>query len=56
MVATFNGNPSTTTISWYRPTNVSDETDFTAFYNELSSLVRNIPKHKVRISSGDMNA
>ena len=51
MVATFNGNPSTTIISSYSPTNDSDETDLIAFYNELSSLVRSIPKH----IGGEMN-
>ena len=44
MVATFNSNTSTTIISCYSPTTVSEETDLIAFYNELSSLVRSIPK------------
>ena len=48
MVATFNGNPSTIIISCYSPTNVSDETDLIAFYNELSSLIRSIPKHNLK--------
>ena len=56
MVAMFNGNPSTTIISSYRPTNVSDEMDLIAFYNELSSLVCSIPKHNVLIIGGDTNA
>ncbi len=56
VVATFNGNSSTTIISCYSPTNVSDETDLIASYNELSSLVRSIPKDKVLIIGGDMNA
>ena len=56
MVTTFNGNPSTTIISCYSPTNVSEETDLIAFYDELSSFVRSIPKHKVLVISGDMNA
>ena len=55
MVATFNSNPSTTTIC-YSPTNVSEETDLIAFYNELSSLVRSILKHNVLIFGEDMNA
>ena len=54
MVATFNGNPSTTIIC-YSPTNVSYKTDLIAFYNELSSLLHSIPKH-VLIIGGDMNA
>ena len=56
MAATFNGNPSATIISWYSPTNVSEETDLIAIYNELSSLVRSIPKHNVLVIGGDMNA
>ena len=56
MVATFNGNPSTTIISCNRSTNVSDETDLITFYNELSSLVRRILKHNVFIIGGNMNA
>ena len=56
MVATFNGNPSPTINSCYSPTNVSEETDLIAFYNELSSLVRSIPKHNILVSGGDRNA
>ena len=56
MIATFNGNPSTTIISCYSPTNVIDETDLIAFYNELYSLVRSITKHNVLIIGGDRNA
>ena len=52
MVAMFNGNPSTTIISCYHATNVSDETDLDTVHKELASCVRNIPKHE----SGDINA
>ncbi len=48
MIATFNGKPTATIISCYSPTNVSEETDLIAFYNELSSLVL--------IIGGEMNA
>ena len=48
IVATFNGNPNAS------PINVSEETDI-AFYNELYSLVRSIPKHNVLVIGGDMN-
>ena len=51
MVAIFNGNPSATTISCYSPTNVSEETELIAFYDELSSLIRSIPKHNVLVIS-----
>ena len=56
MVDTFNGNPRATIISRYSPTNVSEETDLIAFYNELSSLVHSIPKHNILIIGRDMNA
>ena len=56
MVATFNGNPKATIISCYSPTNVSDETELVTFYEELSSLVRSIPKHNLLVIGGDMNA
>ena len=55
-VATFNGNPSASIIFCYSPTNVSEETDLIAFYSEMSSLVRSIPKHNVLVIGGDMNA
>ena len=56
MVATFNGNHRATIISCYSPTNVSEETELIAFYVELSSLVRSIPKHNILVIGGDMNA
>ena len=56
MAATFNGNPRATIISCYSPTNVSEETELVTFYEELSSLVRSIPKHNLLVIGGDMNA
>ena len=56
VVATFNGNPQTTIISCYSPTNVSEEQDVLHFYNELASLVRAVPRHNMLIIAGDMNA
>ena len=56
MVATFNGNPKATIISCCSPTNVSDETELVTFYEELSSLVRRIPKHNQLVIGGEMNA
>ena len=51
MVATFNGNPRATIISCYSPTNVSEETELVAFYDELSSLVHSILKHNMLVIS-----
>ena len=56
MVATFNGNPSTTVISCYSPTNSSDEQDAADFYSDLTELTKAIPKHNVILVGGDMNA
>ena len=56
IVGTFNGKPRATIISYYSPTNVSEETEVVAFYDELSSLVPSIPKHNVLVIGGDMNA
>ena len=56
MAATFNGNPRATILSCYSPTNVSEETELVTFYDELSSLVRSIPKHNMFVIGGDMNA
>ena len=56
MVATFNGNHRATIISCYSPTNISEETELITFYDDLSSLVRSIPKHNVLDIGGDMNA
>ena len=56
MAATFNGNTRATIISCYSPTNVSEENELVTFYDELSSLVRSIPKHNMLVIGGDMNA
>ena len=55
LAATFNGNPRATIISCYSPTNVSEETELVTFYDDISSLVRSIPKHNVLVIGGDMN-
>ena len=50
------GNPKTTLISCYSPTNVSDEQDTERFYNDLTYFIRHIPKYNVLIIGGDFNA
>ena len=54
MCATCTGNPGTIIISCYSLTNASDEADITAFFNELSSLLRRIPKYNILIINGHM--
>ena len=56
MIATFNGNPKATVISCYSPTNAAAEEEVEDFYQVLSSLVKEVPKHNVKIIGGDMNA
>ena len=49
LVATFHSNPEPTLISCYNPTNISDEQEIIYFYDDLSSLVRSVPKHSALI-------
>ena len=56
MEATFHGNPNTTIISCYSPTNVSEELEVEQFVMELASLTRQIPKHNMLVIGGDLNA
>lgn len=56
ILATFSGNPATTVICCYSPTNVSDKQEILNFYDELSAIVRSIPKHNLLVIGGDMNA
>ena len=54
MVATFNGNPSTKIISYYRLTTVSDKASLSI--TSFSPLFVAIPKHSILIIGEDMNA
>ena len=56
MVATFNGNPKTTVISCYSPTNCSDDLEIQNFYYQLRDSIEKILKHNVLIIGGEMNA
>ena len=56
MVATFQGNPETTIISCYSPTNVSEEEQVENCNYDLSSLTRQILKHNLLVIGGDFNA
>jgi len=56
LIASFNGNPKTSVICCYSPTNVSEEVDIDEFYGDLSTLTRQIPKHNVTLKGGDFNA
>ena len=56
MISTHRFDISHTFLTNYNPTNVSEETNLVTFYDELSSLVRSIPKHNMLVIGGDMNA
>ena len=56
MITTFHGNPQTTLICCYSPTNVSDEDEVDNFYEALESITKQIPKHNMLIIGGDFNS
>ena len=45
-----------TIISCYSPTNSSDQDVIDNFYQSLSSVTRQVPKHNFLIIGGDLNA
>lgn len=56
MVVMFDGNPMVTIISCYSSTNEADDETASDFYDQLSGLLRQIPRHNMKIIAGDMNA
>ena len=56
IIASFDGNPSSSLICCYSPTNSSDEENVNSFYTELSSLIRMVPAHNIKLIAGDFNA
>ena len=55
IVATSTGDPKTTMVVCYSPTNVSEETQVREFYTELQDTIKKLPKHNVIIIAGDLN-
>ena len=55
-ILTLEGNPRTTIINCYSPTNVSSETEIEKFYQSLSDTITQIPVHNMVIIGGDFNA
>ncbi|XP_072033056.1 uncharacterized protein [Amphiura filiformis] len=53
---TLGGNPKTTIITTYSPTNVSDEEDVEEHYKQLNAATKSVPAHNVLIIAGDFNA
>ena len=56
LMATFEGNPKTTVISSYSPTDCTEDKIAEEFYTQLQTTLNQIPKHNVSIIAGDMNA
>ena len=56
MIVNFNGNPQTSIIVCYGPTNVCNPTEIENFYENLTSTTRQILKHNILIIAGDFNA
>ena len=56
MITTTNGDSQTTVISCYSPTNVSDEVEVERFFEELTLITRQIPKHNILIIGDELNA
>ena len=56
IIADFVGNPKSTVISCYSPTNSSSDDDINDFYNGLRSVMENVPAHNFLTIPGDFNA
>ena len=56
LVANFQGNPATTVVVTYCPTNVADDDIIEEHYNRLRGAIDAIPAHNLVIVVGDFNA
>eukprot|EP00057_Strongylocentrotus_purpuratus_P020276 XP_011674750.1 PREDICTED: craniofacial development protein 2-like [Strongylocentrotus purpuratus] len=56
IVANFQGNPATTVITTYCPTNVANEDIIEGHYDNLRRAIDSIPAHNVLLVVGDFNA
>ncbi|XP_059181661.1 craniofacial development protein 2-like [Centropristis striata] len=56
LIAEFSGNPVTTVIVVYSPTNVAPSEEVEKFYEDLTTSVRDIPAHNFLAILGDFNA
>ena len=56
ITASFTGNPATTILCCYSPTNCPSEEDTNLFYKNLSDALRDIPAHNMVLVGGDFNA
>ena len=56
MTIQFHGNPQTTIILCYNPTNVSDEIETEYFCTDLTAITRQVPKHNLLSIAIDFKA
>ncbi|KAK1902375.1 Craniofacial development protein 2 [Dissostichus eleginoides] len=56
LIAEFSGNPVTTVIVVYSPTNVAPSEEVEKFYEDLATAVRDVPVHNFLAILGDFNA
>ena len=56
LIANFQGNPATTVITTYCPTNVTDEDIIEDHFDNLRRAVGSVPAHNVLLVIGDLNA
>lgn len=55
LLAIFAGNPATTVIVAYSPTNASDTPDMDLFYRHLRGAIQDTPAHNFLVILGDFN-
>ena len=56
LIVNFQGNPATTVVITYCPTNVADEDIVEEHYNILRGAINSIPAHNLLLVVGDFNA
>ena len=56
IIATLDGNPQTTIVAVYAPTNAASDEDKESFYKQLYDVLTPIPVHNIVIVLGDFNA
>ena len=56
IVANFSGNPATTVINAYSPTNIEQEDVVDEFYDDMRRAISTVPRHNVLVVMGDFNA
>jgi hypothetical protein len=56
LIVNFQGNPATTVVITYCPTNVTDQDIVEIHYNSLKGAIDSIPAHNLLLVVGDFNA